>query len=101
MGTFDGLMKKYGDDLNELKSKFQASGFGKKIDSWIGTGANEPITADEVKQGIGQDAIDEIAQATGMSSDDVAEELSRELPRAVDAATPTGEITQTAGRSTV
>jgi uncharacterized protein YidB (DUF937 family) len=92
MGAFDSLMEKYGDDLNELKQKFEASGLGKKLDSWIGTGDNEPITADEVKQGLGQDKIDEIAQTTGRSADEVADELSRELPRAVNAATPEGTI---------
>jgi uncharacterized protein YidB (DUF937 family) len=101
MGTFDDLMKKYGDDLNGLKKKFESSGLGQKIDSWIGTGQNEPITAEEVKQGLGQDELDRMAQESGRSADELADELSRELPRAVDEATPTGQIQTPVGRPTV
>ena len=101
MGAFDSLMEKYGDDLEELKRKFDSSGLGDKVKSWIGTGENEPISRDEIRQGLGQDEIDRIAQQSGKSSDEVADELSRELPRAVDAATPTGQIATPVGRPTV
>jgi uncharacterized protein YidB (DUF937 family) len=101
MGTFDDLMKKYGDDLNGLKEKFESSGLGQKIDSWIGTGQNEPITAEEIKQGLGEDELDRMAQESGKSADELAHELSRDLPRAVDEATPTGQIQTPVGRPTV
>ena len=101
MGALDSLMEKYGDDLNQLKTKFESSGLGDKVRSWIGTGENDPITSDEVKQGLGQDEIDRLAQQSGKSADDVANELSRELPRAVNEATPNGQIQTPAGRPTV
>ena len=101
MRAFDSLMERYGDDLDELKRKFESSGLGDKVKSWIGTGENEPISRDEIKHGLGQDEIDRIAQQSGKSSDEVADELSRELPRAVDEATPTGQLPTAAGRPTV
>ena len=101
MKALDSLMEKYGDDLNGLVDKFRSSGLGEKVESWIGTGQNEAITRDEIKRGFGQDEIDRIARESGKSSDEVADELSRELPRAVDEATPTGQIPTAAARPTV
>lgn len=89
---FDSVMEKYGDDLGGLKSRFEASGLGQKIQSWIGTGDNEPISREEIKQGLGQDEIDRIAQKKGITPDEAADKLSRELPRAIDEATPNGQI---------
>ena len=42
-----------------------------------------------------------MAQESGTSSDKVADELSPELPRAVDEKTPTGQLPTTAGRPTI
>ena len=92
MGTLDSLMSKYGDDLNELVAKFESSGFGEKVKSWIGTGENETISSDEVKQAFGQDEIDHLAAEAGVKSDEFADKVSRELPGAIDKATPQGFI---------
>jgi uncharacterized protein YidB (DUF937 family) len=101
MRALDSLMQKYGDDLNELVDRFRSTGLGEKVESWIGMGDNETITRDEIKQGLGADEIDRLAQESGKSADDVADELSRELPAAVDKATPTGQIAAPVGRPTV
>jgi uncharacterized protein YidB (DUF937 family) len=92
MGTLDSLMSKYGDDLNELVAKFESSGFGEKVQSWIGTGENETISPGEVKQALGQDEIDRLAQEAGVQPDEFADKVSRELPGAIDKATPQGVI---------
>ena len=92
MGTLDSLMSKYGDDLNELVAKFESSGFGQKVKSWIGTGENESISPDEVKQAFGQDEIDRLAADAGVQPDEYADNVARELPAAIDQATPQGTI---------
>lgn len=92
MGTLDSLMTKYGDDLNKLVGKFESSGLGEKVKSWIGTGENETITRDEVKQAFGQDEIDRLAKEAGVQPDEYADRVSRELPGAIDKATPEGSI---------
>jgi uncharacterized protein YidB (DUF937 family) len=92
MGALDSLMKNFNDDLDRLKSRFEASGLGKKIESWIGKGENEQISAGEVKQALGQDELDRVARETGVDADQAADELARELPSAVDEATPEGRI---------
>ena len=92
MGALDSLMKSFDDDLGRLKSRFESSGLGRKIDSWIGKGDNEQISADEVKQALGQDEVDKVAQNAAVDADQAADEIARELPDAVDKATPEGRI---------
>jgi uncharacterized protein YidB (DUF937 family) len=91
VGTLDSLLDKYRGDLNELMKKFEATGAGKSFRSWVGTGENEPITADQVKQAFGRD-LDELASKIGMGKDEAADEISKKLPDAVDKATPDGSI---------
>ena len=91
MGLLDSLVEKYGGDLNQLVSKFEAAGLGDKIKSWISTGQNQSISKDELEQALGAD-IDDVAQREGVDADQAAEKLANELPDAVDKATPDGSI---------
>jgi uncharacterized protein YidB (DUF937 family) len=91
MDLLDSLVGKYGGDLNQLVSKFEAAGLGDKVKSWISTGQNEPISKDEVKQALGND-VDEVARRDGVGPDEAADKLASELPNAVDRATPDGSI---------
>jgi uncharacterized protein YidB (DUF937 family) len=91
MATVDSLLEKYRDDLNGLAQKFESSGLGEKVKSWIGTGPNESITADQIKSALGSE-LDELAAKVGIGKDDAADELAQNLPDAVDKATPTGSL---------
>jgi uncharacterized protein YidB (DUF937 family) len=84
--------------LAALKSKFEASGFGDKVQSWIGKGANEPVSKDEVKSALGED-VRRISAESGASEDEVASGLASVLPDAVDRATPEGRLPE-AGEKT-
>jgi uncharacterized protein YidB (DUF937 family) len=91
MATVDSLLEKYGDDLTGLVRKFESSGLGEKVKSWIGTGENESISPDQIKSALGSD-VDELAAKLGIGRDEAADELAQSLPDAVDNATPTGSI---------
>jgi uncharacterized protein YidB (DUF937 family) len=91
MATVDSLLEKYGGDLNALVGKFESSGLGQKVESWVGTGENESISADQIKNALGSE-LDELAAKVGIGRDEAAEELAQDLPAAVDKATPTGSI---------
>ena len=47
--------------LAELTSKFQSAGLGNILQSWISTGQNLPISADQVTQVLGSGTIGELA----------------------------------------
>ncbi len=77
-----------------LVQQFEQNGLGGVVSSWIGTGANQPISPDQVQGVLGDGAIGSIAQKAGVSPDQVSTLLSQVLPHLVDKATPNGEVPQ-------
>jgi uncharacterized protein YidB (DUF937 family) len=77
--------------LGGLAAKFQQAGLGDAMNSWIGTGANDAVSADQVTSALGNDAISDIAAKLGMNSGDAAGQLSQILPGLIDKLTPNGQ----------
>jgi len=80
------------DGLGGLLEQFQKKGFGDTVDSWVKTGTNKDISSGQVKDALGGDMVDELARRTGLSRDQVLNELARMLPSAVDRMTPGGRL---------
>lgn len=78
--------------LNAIVAKLQQSGLGDITKSWVGTGQNLPITADQLKQVLGSDAVRQLAAKYNIPIDQVAEVLAHQLPLAVDKASPDGKL---------
>lgn len=78
--------------LHGLVERFQSVGLGNVISSWIGSGPNVPVTAEQVEQALGQGHIQQISEETGLGQREVAEQLSDMLPDLVDKLTPAGHI---------
>lgn len=78
--------------LSGLVQSFQEKGLGDVISSWISTGQNLPINADQIKQGLGSETIQNMAAKAGVSPDDLSAKLSEILPGVVDKLTPDGTI---------
>lgn len=91
-GIMEMLSDKGGGGLGGIIQSFQQKGMGNIISSWIGTGRNEPITPDQVKDGLGQERVEQVAQHAGVSSDEAAAQLSEHLPNVVDKLTPEGKV---------
>jgi uncharacterized protein YidB (DUF937 family) len=81
-----GLINSAGG-LPGLLEKFQASGLGDKVASWVSHGENQPVSPDEVK-----DAIDQVAQQGGTTSEEASAGLARYLPQIIDKLTPNGQV---------
>jgi uncharacterized protein YidB (DUF937 family) len=56
-----------GGGLGELVGRFQQGGLGDVVSSWISTGQNLPISADQLRSVLGQDTLDGLTQKTGMN----------------------------------
>lgn len=80
--------------LGGLLSMFQNAGLGNVIQSWIGTGQNLPINADQLQQVLGSDTLEQLARQMGLSPQDASGQLSQLLPQIVDALTPQGQAPQ-------
>jgi uncharacterized protein YidB (DUF937 family) len=83
-----------GDGMQGILGKLQASGLDKQVMSWVGRGQNEPVTGDDIKHAVDPRQLSEVAQQSGMSQDQVADQVAQALPEAVDKATPGGAVPQ-------
>jgi uncharacterized protein YidB (DUF937 family) len=78
--------------LGRILSGFQQQGLGAEADSWVGTGANEPVTGAQVEGVIGSDEIARIAEQLGVSPQEAADAIAEVLPQMVDKVSPQGEL---------
>lgn len=78
--------------LEGLARRFKDRGLGEAVSSWIGTGQNQPVTADQVENAIGSEKIRQYAENLGLSSEDVSRGLAAVLPRIIDILTPDGKV---------
>jgi uncharacterized protein YidB (DUF937 family) len=80
-------------------NQFQSNGLGPTVQSWVGTGANQPISPAQVHQGLGADTINALAAKLGIPPDQLASKLSEVLPQALDHLTPGGVVAANAAGS--
>jgi uncharacterized protein YidB (DUF937 family) len=78
--------------LNAIIAKLQQAGFGDQVKSWLGNGQNLPITADQLKQVLGSDAVRQLAARFNIPVDQITQILAQQLPAAVDRASPDGKL---------
>lgn len=78
--------------ISNLLGAFQQHGLGDIVQSWIGTGANLPISAEQIQQVLGNGALQQLAEGTGLGSTEIAGQLSSLLPNLVDKLTPEGSV---------
>jgi uncharacterized protein YidB (DUF937 family) len=78
--------------VSGLVQKFHDQGLGGVAESWIGTGGNQPITAEQITSVIGEDHINAIAGKLGVPPEEASAKLAEYLPMLVDKLTPHGEV---------
>jgi uncharacterized protein YidB (DUF937 family) len=78
--------------LNDLLKQFQQSGQSDIAKSWVDTGPNKAISANDLAQVLGPDKINALMAHTGMSREELLDSLSRNLPSVVDQLTPQGRL---------
>ena len=107
MGMFDGLLGgivgagmvsvvnnvlEHHGGVQGVVGEFEKNGLGPTIQSWVGTGPNQPISPDDVHKALGPDLLQKLSEKSGLSVQDLTEKLSHVLPQAVDKLTPTGAV---------
>ena len=78
--------------LQGLIQKFQQSGYGDTVQSWIGTGDNKSISGEDVQKVLGQDKVKQVADQAGVSEQEASGGLAGALPQLVDRMTPDGKV---------
>jgi uncharacterized protein YidB (DUF937 family) len=91
VSVVNSIIEKHGG-VQGVVSEFEKNGLGATVRSWVGTGPNQPISADEVRKALGPDLLQQLAEKSGLSVQDLTQKLSQVLPQAVDKLTPNGAI---------
>ena len=81
-----------GGGLQRILAGLQQKGMGDKADSWVASGENKTLSAQEVQEIVPAEEIDQIAQQTGASREQAAEVVGQALPQVVDKVTPEGQL---------
>jgi uncharacterized protein YidB (DUF937 family) len=80
--------------ISGLISQFSSNGLGQHVMSWIGTGQNTPITAEDVQNVLSNEQVQALIQKTGLPVEALMPLVAKLLPHTVDQATPDGQIPQ-------
>ena len=92
-GILDQISKGVsGTALGDILDRFRGAGAGSKVDSWVGTGPNQPIQPGDVEAAIDEDTLTSLSMQTGLSREELLSRISRDLPEAVNKMTPNGEL---------
>lgn len=81
-----------GAGLQGLIGTLQNAGLGDAVSSWLGNGANEPISGEQLQNALGSDQLSQLAEATGLSHGDTAHQLAEMLPGIIDKLSPDGQL---------
>jgi uncharacterized protein YidB (DUF937 family) len=84
-------------DLQGLVNKLQQGGLNDQVHSWLGNGANLPVTVDQLRAALGNEQVQQIARELGLPIDGALKLLAEYLPTTVDQASPNGTIQPSAG----
>lgn len=91
LGMATQLIQSYPGGMEGLMQAFQNGGLGEVASSWISTGTNLPVSADQLQGAIGGEHLGAIAQQFGMSEGEAASGLASALPQLINGLTPNGE----------
>ena len=80
-----------------LLQQLQQSGLGPQVASWLGNGANLPVSVDQLKDALGDPHLRQLAAQLGLPVDQLLGQLSQHLPDAVDHMSPHGTLEEQLG----
>jgi uncharacterized protein YidB (DUF937 family) len=86
------LLNSQGGGLGGLISSFEKGGLGEIAQSWVGKGANLPISAEQIQSVLGSGPLAQVAEKLGIDPQQAATQVSAILPQLIDHLTPDGAI---------
>jgi uncharacterized protein YidB (DUF937 family) len=78
--------------LQGIVQSFHDKGLGGLVSSWVGSGQNLPVNADQIHQVFGNDQVKALAAKAGISPDMASAAIAGILPELVDKLTPNGQV---------
>lgn len=81
-----------GGGLASLVEQLSQRGLGDVVQSWVGSGPNKNVTADQLNQAMDKNLLAQLAAKVGISPEMVTAHLAELLPKIVDRLTPDGKL---------
>ena len=83
--------------IGGLLQQLPQAGLGAEVASWLGNGANLPISVDQLKNALGDQRLRQLATQLGLPVDQLLDQLSQHLPGAIDHMSPHGTLEEQLG----
>lgn len=90
-------LKNYPGGVSGLVESFRKGGLGEIVSSWIGKGANLPVSIDQLRSVLPAALVGGLAEKSGQDDNTVLGFLTQLLPQVVNQATPDGEVKEGQG----
>lgn len=89
-----GYVQQHGgaEGIAIIVQNFESNGLGHIVQSWVSTGQNLPVTAEQVQQGLGEAHVQQIATAANLTPQETSTQLAKILPQLVDRVSPNGQL---------
>jgi uncharacterized protein YidB (DUF937 family) len=78
--------------LQGLIQSFQQGGLGDIVNSWVSTGQNLPISAEQIQSLMNGSSLGNIASQLGLNTEQASGSLATMLPQLIDSMTPNGRV---------
>lgn len=91
LATVLALVQQQGG-IEGILEKFRAGGHSEAVASWIGTGANAPISGEHVQQALGASTVSSVASTLGVDEAQAGSSLAAMLPELINQLTPNGKV---------
>jgi uncharacterized protein YidB (DUF937 family) len=78
--------------LGGLLQQLQQGGLAGQVASWLGNGANLPVSVDQLRAALGNEQLQQMARQAGLPVDQLLAILSQHLPQTVDRMSPHGTL---------
>jgi uncharacterized protein YidB (DUF937 family) len=93
LSTITGMLGNDGGHggLGGLVNSMTKGGMGDVVSSWIGNGANAPVSGDQLGGALGADVLAGLAKQMGVNSGEAGGILAQVLPELINHMTPNGQ----------
>jgi uncharacterized protein YidB (DUF937 family) len=86
------LIQSYPGGLAGLVQSFANSGMAREASSWVSTGQNLPISAEQLLKALGQGNVESLGRRFAVPEESAPAGLAALLPALIDQLTPRGQI---------
>ncbi|NVO17052.1 MAG: DUF937 domain-containing protein [Rhodoplanes sp.] len=77
-----------------LLDALRRGGLDQQVGSWLGQGANAPVSPDQLRSALGNGDLSRMAQEAGLPLDQLLAILAQHLPQTIDTMSPNGHLVE-------